>query len=127
MRRQSKKLERLVEVHNKIIESQFETIASLDASLRDCDRQQAQTLASMEQMESMGLPKGPNYSRIFQEIHLRRGQLTKALLAAKAEHARVSAIVERLIERRSEIQSSIDQSDLEDSIDEWSNAQATFS
>ena len=127
MRRQSKKLSRLVDVHTKIIESQLETIAGLNAALQDCDRQQIKTLASMEKMESMGLAKGPNFSRIFQEIHLRRGQLTKALLATKAEHTRVSAIVERLIEKRAEIQVNIDQSDFEDSIDEWSNAQATFS
>ncbi len=127
MKRQSEKLTRLIDAHNKIIEWHIENIASLEVSIAACDKQVADTLVAMDQMAGLGLSKGPNYSRIFQEIKDRRGKLTKASLTAKAEHARVTAIVERLAERKSEVQVGIDQVDLEDSIDEWSNTQASFS
>ena len=127
MKRQSKKLSRLLDAHNKIIEWHSENIASLEQSIVACDQQLASTLAALDQMAGMGLNKGPNFPRILQEIRDRRAKLTKTLLATQAEHARVNAIVERLAERKLEVQSNIDELDLEDSIDEWSNAQATFS
>lgn len=127
MRRESKKLTRLIDAYNKMIEWHIQTIANLELSIAACDKQHASTLVSMEQMAGMGLTKGPNFPRILQDIRDRRGKLTKASLTAKTEHARVSAIVERLVERKSEVQSDIDQVDFEDSIDEWSNAQASFS
>ena len=127
MKRESKKLSRLIDAHNKIIEWHCENIAGLEHSIVACDRQLASTLSGLEQIAAMGLDKGPNFPRIFQDIRERRGKLVKAVLAAKAEHARVTAIVERLAERKSDVQSDIDELDLEDSIDEWSNAQASFS
>ena len=127
MKRKSKKLGRLIDVHDKIIACHLETITGFEVAIADCDTQLARTLASMEQMVGMGFAKGPNYTRILQEIRDRRAKLVKASLAAKAEHARVTAIVERLNERKSEVQEEIDQLDLEESIDEWSNAQSSFS
>ena len=127
MKTKSKKLGQLIDVHDKIIGWHLETIAGFEAAIADCDIQLARTLSSMEQMVGMGLAKGPNYTRILQEIRDRRAKLVKASLAAKAEHARVTAIVERLNERKSDAQEQIDQHDLEESIDEWSNAQSSFS
>jgi hypothetical protein len=127
MKQQSKKLGRLIEVHNKIIEWHLENIAGLEVAIADCDKQHANTLLSMERMEGIGLAKGPNYSRIFSEIRERRAKLVKAVQAAKAEHARVTAVVDRLDEKKLEAQADIDQSELEESIDEWSNSEASFS
>jgi hypothetical protein len=127
MKLEPDRLERLIEVHDKIIAWHLETIAGLEVAIADCDTQQARTLASMHQIVGMGLAKGPNYTRILQEIRDRKAKFVKASVAAKAEHARVTAIVERLNERKGEAQELIDQLELEDAIDEWSNAQASFS
>jgi hypothetical protein len=127
MKQKSAKLVRLLDVHNKIIEVHLENIANLELSIAECDKQRARTLASMEQMEGMGPSKGPNFPRILQDIRDRRAKLVKAVLAARAEHARANAIVDRLAEKKSEVQVEIDQHDLEESIDEWSNAQSSFS
>jgi hypothetical protein len=127
MKLQSEKLVRLIEVHNKIMAWHLENIGGLEVAIGECDKQHANTLVSMEHMASIGLAKGPNYSRIFSEIKDRRAKLVKAVQATKAEHARINAIVDRLDEKKSEVQSDIDQFELEESIDEWSNSQASFS
>ena len=127
MKQLSKKLERLIEVHSKIVEWHLENIAGLEVAVADCDTQHAKTLLSMEKMEGIVFARGPNFTRMLQEIRERRAKLLKAVQAAKAEHARITAIVDKLDERKSEVQSDIDQVELEESIDEWSNTQASFS
>jgi hypothetical protein len=127
MKNEVKKLARLVAVHNKIVAWHLESIAAYEVAIADCDKQHMKTLASMAQMEGLGLGKGPNFTRILREIQEKRARLVQAAQAAKAEHARISAIVDRLIERKSEVEEEVDQLDLEESIDEWSNVQSSFS
>ncbi len=127
MKEELDKVNRLVKVHNKIVEWHLENIAGIEASIAACDQDVAKTLSGMEQLEGFRAGKGPNFSRILREIKDRRAKLVKSVMAAKAEHARISAIVENLLARKSELEDQREQLNLEESIDEWSNAQSSFS
>lgn len=127
MREELVKLERLITVHNKIADWHLENIAGLEASIAACDQDVVNTHVAMEKLEGMRPGKGPNFSRILKEIKERRAKLEKSAMAAKAEHARISAIVEHLLAKQAVLREENEQRSLEESIDEWSNAQASFS
>jgi|GEM_PF-6857855 len=127
MRHDLEKLSRLLEVHNQIVDWHLKNIVNLETDMMECDRQMSSTLNAMEMLEKLGIAKGPNFSRIFQEIGSRRKRLLQAVQKAKTEHSRMNSIVKLLSERKSGLSEQIDNMELEDSIDEWSNAAVSFS
>jgi 7-keto-8-aminopelargonate synthetase-like enzyme len=127
MRSSLQKLVRLAKVHNQIVDWHLENITHLAEGLAECDALQNRTLQSMEQLQRLGIAKGPNFSRILQEMQVRRSRLKAAAQSAKSEHARISAIVEKLEERQAGLRERVDQEQLEETIEEWNIATSTFS
>jgi chromosome segregation ATPase len=127
MKQQLQKLVRLAEVQNQIVDWHLENIAQLSGRLAECAAQQARTLQSMEQLQSMGFTRGPDFARILQDIQVRRERLKAATNVAKLEHARVHAIVEKLEQRQADLRARIAEEELEQTIEEWTMIKSAFS
>jgi chromosome segregation ATPase len=127
MKQQLQKLVRLAQVHNQIVDWHLENIAQLSNGLAECAAQHARILQSMEQFQSLGMTKAPNFSKMLQDIKVRRDRLKAATHAAEAEHARVHAIVEKLKQRQGYLRARIIEEELEQTIEEWNTLRSAFS
>jgi ABC-type transporter Mla subunit MlaD len=127
MKQQLQRLMRLAHVHNQIVDWHLENIAQLSDGLAECAAQQARTLQSLEQLQNLGIAKSPDFSKILQDINFRRERLNAATHAAKAERARVQAVVEKLNQRQVDLHARITEVELEQSIEEWNTIRSAFS
>lgn len=119
MKEDLQKLSRLIDIHAKLVEIQTNAVSGFVSSVANCEQRMQNLLLSIELSEDYSMLQTATFSQRMQVIKENQVSHVREIELAQAEQRRLSAIIEKLNERRVSIIESNGESNIAEAVDEW--------
>ena len=124
MKEDLQKLLRLIEVHSQLIARQSNQLNEFKKSVAECERRRQELHISMTQYENGEIYNPSNFTLKFRVVNKEEAALALEIERAKAEQIRLNAILDRLNERRIDLDQMRNEEEIVEATQEWLQSHA---